>query len=404
MKKIIIFIFSLFVSVLVFTQVQANSDYINDYTYVDCQNGDDATAIPFDSSKPYSSLAAWIQATTDYINSQDSIKTASWAIFHIKASCNIVRNSTEDIWLNFYGINYGNSLIIEWIGDEGLILSDVVFTLPFQNGWGIIFKNVKFIKNSLTGYYFARGWWTNCWYGDIGAMKIIDSYIKLNSGTQIGGTFLTVCTVYYPTYYRYDPMVPFYITNSLIDIDSPTTDSYQFLTPTLVKDSKITFWTGTTASTITFTRNPSWNRIPFGSFISDEINLGWNNFQSQNSFGQDITFINNKFLNVWEMSFTGWWIYLNNLIENSWFVDISTNKNVYNNVFSWNYSDVSDPHNLRKNYNINSVWPKGVGWVFRKITGVPKDYQINYSSTSLYKEITGKVIPNVKNAIYLLFD
>lgn len=404
MKKIIIFIFSLFVSVLVFTQVQADSDFINDYTYVDCQNGDDATAAPFDSSKPYSSLAVWIQATTNYINSQGSIKTASWAVFHIKASCNIVRNSVENIWISFYGIDNNNSLVIEWIGDEGLILSDVVFTFPLQNGWGIVFKNVKFIKNNLAGYYFARAEWMNCQYGNVGAMKIIDSYIKLNSGTQIGGTFPSICTAYYPTDFRYDPMIPFYITNSLIDIDSPTTNLYQFLTPTLIKDSKITFSTGTTTSMITFTRNPSWNRIPFGAFISNEINLGWNNFQSQNAYGQDITFINNKFSNVWEMSFTWGGIYLNNLIENSGTVDISTNKNVYNNVFSWDFSDVSDPHNLRKNYNINSVWPKWVGWIFRKIAGVPKDYQINYSSTSLYKEITGKVIPNVKNAIYLLFD
>lgn len=389
--------------------VYADSDYTNDYTFIDCVNGDDTTAVPFDSSKPYGTLAGWIEATINYINSDASIKTATWAVFHIKASCNIIRNTPTNVSINFQGALYDNHLIIEGYGEEGLVLSDVVFNLGAYDIGNVTFRNVKFIKNSILGYYFTRneptirGSSTTLW------IQIKDSYIHLYPNTQLDNNPNSrICWSWnwvqqWPNTCGPWRVSQLYIANSLIDIDAPTTDSYQFFTPSLIKDSKITFWTGLTSSNIFFTKQEDWWSLDYAILMSDEIKLGGNNFWTFTGW-QNITYINNKFTELHDFNADAW-LLLNNLIENNTNgIDISNNKNVYNNVFQWGFIDNSDPNHLRKNYDLNSVWPKWVGWIFRKVTWMPKDFRLSYSSTSLYKEITGKDIPNAWSAIYLLFD
>jgi hypothetical protein len=39
-----------------------------DYTYIDCHNGNDVTAEPFNSAKPYNTLQNGIQNSINYIN------------------------------------------------------------------------------------------------------------------------------------------------------------------------------------------------------------------------------------------------------------------------------------------------------------------------------------------------
>jgi len=75
---------------------------------------------------------------------------------------------------------------------------------------------------------------------------------------------------------------------------------------------------------------------------------------------------------------------------------------MYNNVFFWDFDNNKDPYNLKKNFNINNIWAKWIGWIFRKINSL-KYFSIDTSSSKLYKEVTGQEIPESRDSIYVIY-
>jgi hypothetical protein len=414
MRKVILLIlgFFCFINLHVF----AASDYQNDYTLIDCLNWSDSVWTPFDSTKPYKTLNEWIEKTINYINTYVntwSLTTQSGITFNIKVNCTLMRLGTTQTSLNFDWYTYKNFLKIEWVWDNGLSINDITFDIPNTKG-NIIFDNAKFLSN-WAGYYFwyQIPYWTydnipnylNNW------IIIENSYMKLSSWTQIG---YSTSTWYRDNYYNYTYAYyynPFqYIKNSTIDVD--VSWNYNFYTPVIVKDSKINFINNysTGIYNIKFMEVWSyfwWYDFDFFTLMSNEIDMGWNNFTTENT--RNASFINNKFSNfnnfyLWQNDANlKYWIFINNLIENTNIIDISKNRNIINNVFSWSYTDTYDIKNLRKNYRLDNLWTKWIWWVFQKLHASDM-FRLNYSSTSLYKEITWQDVPSLANTVYAIFS
>ncbi len=80
---------------------------MEDYTYVDCHNGQDSTAVPFDHTKPYSTLKAAIEGSINHINANWNIPANAQAVlskrFVIKAKalCVFDGYGANGIRLNF---------------------------------------------------------------------------------------------------------------------------------------------------------------------------------------------------------------------------------------------------------------------------------------------------------------
>jgi hypothetical protein len=409
MRKVILFIlgFFCFVNLHVF----AASDYQNDYTSIDCLNWSDSSWTPFDSTKSYKTLNEWIEKTINYINTYIntwSLSTQSWIIFNIKVNCTLMRQWTTQTSLNFDWYTYKNFLKIEWVWDNGLSISDITFDIPPWKG-NIIFDNAKFLSNSI-GYYFTSPWvsiylYMNYW------IKIINSYIKLLPWTEIWQTTIAYIWSpgnYYSSFYHYNPFQ--YIKNSTINVE--VNWNYNFHTPMIVKDSKINFINNysTWIYDIKFMEMwavLAWYDFDFFTLMSNEIDFGWNNFTTENT--RNASFINNKFSNfnnfyLWQNDTNlKYWIFINNLIENTNTIDISKNRNIINNVFSWDYTDTYDIRNLRKNYRLDNLWTKWIWWVFQKLYANDM-FRLNYSSTSLYKEITWQDVPSLANTVYAIFS
>lgn len=414
MNKIIffIFVFCCFANLQTF----ASSDYQNDYTLIDCENWSDTTWVPFDSNSPYKTLNEWIEKTITYINTYVNtwaVSTQSWITFNIKVKCSLIGIGTTSISLNFDWYTYKNFLKIEWIWDNWLTIDNITFYIPYSK-WNIIFDNAKFLSNALNWKYFTythpdrqpytlAPLYMNNW------IIIEDSYIKLNPWTHLGLTYNISYYLYwnkYVTYYN-----PYqYIKNSTLDIEVGW--NYNFITPMIIKDSKINFINNYSTWTYDIKFMEMWDY--FGSYdfdfftlMSNEIDLWWNNFSTENT--KNVSFINNKFSNfnnfyLWQNDANlKYWVFINNLFENTNSIDISYNRNIINNVFSWDYKDTYDIRNLRKNYNINNLWTKWVGWVFQKLHANDL-FKLNYSSTSLYKEITWNDVPSLNNTVYAIFS
>lgn len=414
MKKLVILLISL---ILFYTQTFASSDYQNDYTLIDCENWSDSTWIPFDSSKPYKTLNDWIEKTINYINTYVntwSLTYQSWLVFNIKVNCSIVWIWVNSVYLNFDGKTYNDYLNIEWIGENWLLINNLTFNVPYTRGWWIIFENAKFLGNS-AWYYFAYNppylTWYNLYTYYNYWVKVKDSYIKLNPWTQF---WYVAVSDYYDRanhrtfYYHYNPFQ--FIQNSTIDIE--VNWNYTFYTPLIVKDSKINFQNlyATWTYDINFINkwwNYAWYDFNFFTLMSNEIDMWWNNFMTENT--KNVSFINNKFSNfnnfyLWTNDASlKYWIFVNNLFENVNPIDISKNRNIINNVFSGDYTDTYDIRNLRKNYKLDNLWTKWIWWVFQKLNASDM-FRLNYSSTSLYKEITGQDIPSIANTIYAIFS
>jgi hypothetical protein len=60
MKKIFLVFCLLFIWTI---SVNADSDYLSDYTLIDCINWDNEDWVAFDSTKPYATLKEWIEKT-----------------------------------------------------------------------------------------------------------------------------------------------------------------------------------------------------------------------------------------------------------------------------------------------------------------------------------------------------
>lgn len=412
MRKLIFLFISLF---LLYSHTFAASDYQSDYTLIDCENWSDSSWIPFDSTKPYKTLNDWIEKTIEYINNNINNWLLTYQVginFNIKVSCSLQKLWVNTINLNFDWNAYKNYLNIEWIWDNGLVISNIIFNIPYLKWWGIIFNNAKFLSNSVWYYFLTNPpylWYDyyNLW------VKIKDSYIKLLPWTEFWNTNSYWYNDYahwvtYVVKYYYNPFQ--YIQNSTIDIEMNW--NYNFYTPLIIKDSKINFqnlyssWT----YNITF-QNKWWNfwwyDLNFFTLMSNELDLWWNNFITENT--KNVSFINNKFSNfnnfyLWANDTNlKYWIFVNNLFENTNTIDISYNRNIINNVFLGEYTDTYDIRNLRKNYKLDNIWTKWIWWIFQKLNASDM-FKLNYSSTSLYKEITWQDIPAIANSVYAIFS
>ncbi|NDK07821.1 hypothetical protein EOM39_01085 [Candidatus Gracilibacteria bacterium] len=404
MKKLLFL--SLLIGFIFNFQVYAdNVDYQTDYTLIDCQNGDDLGGVPFDSSKPYKTLNEGIEKTVDYINNNvntGSLLSQSGIIFNIKVNCSLQKLGSNTITINFDGNNYKNYLKIQGIGDNGLIISDLIIDIPNQKG-NIIFNNAKFLSNS-AGYYFAST------YGSMNyGVKIEDSYIKLLPGTQLGQTAVS-CYWNYGTYCNSSNNPYQYIKNSTIDLE--INSGYNFYVPLIIKDSKINFKNLYSSGVydIKFSEIGGFvlgYDFDFFTLMSNEVDLGGNNFRTENT--KNASFINNKFSNF-NNFYLGesdtnlkYGIFINNLFENANSIDISYNRNIINNVFSGDYIDTYDIRNLRKNYKLDNLGTKGIGWIFQKLNAFDM-FKLDYTSASLYKEITGQDIPTNYSSVYAIFS
>jgi len=118
MKKIILFV----LFIITFSNVNAEFDFENDYTLIDCVNWDNDTWVAFDSNLPYATLKEWIENTISYINSNINKvwnhETASWLLLKIKINCSFNDVLNPNIDLKFNWVEYNNELLIEWIWEN----------------------------------------------------------------------------------------------------------------------------------------------------------------------------------------------------------------------------------------------------------------------------------------------
>jgi len=409
MKKILIFT----ITILLFFNIAITFWASWNTTIIDCLWWDDLTWESFNTDKPYRSLKIGIENTISYINTNINKtwneQSASWQIFNIKVNCTMKQMLDNTIKLDFLGNNYNNELIIEGSGSNSLIFQDIKLLLSY-NAWNITFKNAKFDNYSFPYFYdYFFPWDNNKIHPSSSWIKIVDSYIKIWNWLQIWSTssYKLFTYYYYPSnnyayYYHYSNQQ--YIDNSIIDISMSW--NYSFNIPAKIKNSKINFINNSWSLIYDILFIENWNinsatKFNFSNFISNEIDLWWNNFSSESS--NNIAYINNKFTNF--NNFILWkdTIYLNNSIENNtWTIDITWNKNTYNNLFSWNFIDSFDLLNLRKNFNISNIWAMWIAWVFKKINTL-KYFNIDTSSNKLYTEVTGQTIPKSTQSIYITY-
>lgn len=411
MKKIIFLVF-IILSFLSINYSFAASDYENNYTLIDCLEWNDLTWEVFNSWSSFQSLKKWIESSIAYINTNVNIiwneNTASWKVFNIKVNCSMKDMLDNTIKLDFLWAKYNNELIIEWTSENALVFEDIKFNLAYQ-AWNIVFRNAKFDNYNFP--YFYDYFYTaerNKINPSSNWIRIENSYIKLRNWLNLWN-YTSSYSIYrysrsiYKYYYYYSHYSNQQsIENSIIDIDISW--NYIFKMPAKIKNSKISFInTWTWIYDISFIEEGNINsaiKFNFATLVSNEIDLWWNNFLSESS--TNIAYLNNKFSNL--NNFDLWWvtIYLNNLIENFQIIDISKNRNTYNNVFSWYFIDNYDLNNLRKNFNILNIWTSWIGWFYKKLNKL-KYFNTDTSSFKLYKEVTGQDIPQSKDSIYVSY-
>lgn len=414
MKKIF---YLLLLFVFIFSYVNAENDDTNyDYTLIDCVNWDNDLWVVFDSSQPYATLKEWIENTINYINSNvnkvGNENTASWKIFNIKINCSFNDIFNKKINLNFNWVDYNNELLIEWINDNSFIIKNIEFMLWYKS-WNIIFKNASFLNENKPYFYdhipSPWGLFQPRTHPLSNWIKIIDSYIKLTNWNNLWHTtnYMSYNYRYYNKTHRdslYNYSNKHIIENSILDID--IWNDFEFRMPIFMKNSKINFINDTWTWIYNIKFLEDWNinnqrELNYSVFISNEINLWWNNFLSENTI--NIAFLNNNFINFKEFNFWGSWIYINNFIQNTLKVDISNFKNLYNNIISNGFTDTYDIFNYRKNYSSNNVLWKWIWWIYKRLSN-NKYFNIDIDSSVLYKEITGIDLINGLWDIYVIFN
>lgn len=403
MKKWIVFL------VLLFLYCSVNADYIdeNTYTVIDCIDWDDSSWKAFDSNNPYQSLKTWIESTISYINTNFNKawleETASGKVFKIKINCSMNSIWFNNINLDFNWDKYNNKLIIEWTEKNSFVISDIYFSARINDknryNWSnITIKNAMFLNTTSNNYYFSH----------VSSIKILDSYIKLNSDQNIGNYWSY--TYYNNKYYFF--VNPFYIENTKIDIELDK--NYRFWTPAIMKDSYISFKNIDENSkyNIDFYQLHSASTtiywfIPKVLFISNIIDLWWNNFKTTNSI--KMSYLNNKFINIKDMIF---WeandkdsntVFINNYIWNNDELNISHYKNLYNNIFKSWYSSSYDLFNLRRNFKESDNNKNWLWWIF-KIRSNLDFFNINMDNFKLYKELTGNELDKSKKWVYIIYE
>lgn len=412
MKKTLLIILFILID---FTFVSADSNFINDYTLIDCVNWNNSTWVAFDSSKPYSTLKEWIEKTIIYINTKINIpwneSNATWKIFNIKVNCSFYDFLNPNINLNYFWVNYNNELIIEWIWDNSLIIKDTSFNL-WNNAWNITFKNAIFSNENKAYFndYLFNDISRNYSIPNSNWIKIIYSYIKLNSSYNIWllWTYRNVKYInknwmidyfYYQNYTNKQM-----IENSRIDIE--VWNDFDFRMPVSLKNSKISFYNSWSTSNYNITFLEDWNTkintdLNYSVLSSNLIDLWWNNLSIENS--ENIAFLNNKITNFSSLNL--WWngVFINNFIDNNQSIDISNNHNMFNNLFKSWFNDTYDLNNFRKNYSINNVLNTWILWVYKRVRD-NKYFNVDISSSWLYKEFTWQDLVKWLWEIYVIFN
>ena len=414
MKKIVLILFLLLINL---SFVSADSDFVNDYTLIDCVNWNNDSWIAFDSNMPFATLKVGIENTINYINSNVNKgwneETASWIIFNIKVECSFNDILNQSISLNYNWVAYNNELIIEWINENSLIFKEVDFKL-WSNAWNISFKNAQFLNDNKPYFYDKINRANTVWYNksthpSSNWIKILDSYIQLKNWNNLWDNMrYQSYKYYYQGFLRQDYKFNYsnkqIIENSILDIDID--NNFNFKMPVFLKNSKINFrnttWTG--IFNISFLED--WNKntnkdLNFSVLVSNEIDLWWNNFSAENT--TNISFLNNKFTNLNNFNFWGVWLYVNNFIENNSSINITNFHNLYNNVLKSGFTDSYDIFNYRKNFALENIWSKWFGWIYNRLRA-NKYFNINVDSASLYKEITGQDLLGGLWDIYLIFN
>lgn len=412
MRKIL---FIVLIFTIWFNYVNADSNYESDYTLIDCINWENNSWVAFDSTKPFATLKVWIEKTIAYINSNVNFvwneSNANWKIFNVKVNCSFNDLLNPSINLNFLWENFKNELIIEWIWENSLIFKDVSFYLS-TNAWNITFKNAIFLNennpyfsddlflSNKKSYATPFSFW----------IKIIDSYVKLKNWNNIW----LYWTYRIPRYFNKNWNIDYnyynnftnkqIIENSIIDIE--VSGDYTFKMPVFLKNSKINFSNSGSNSVYNITFLEDWNtnvqnELNYSVFVSNEIDMWWNNLSVENT--TSISFLNNKFVNFYNFVLWENTIYVNNFFDNNFSIDISSFKNLFNNVFKTWFTDTYDINNYRKNYFENNIWNLWLWWVYKRIR-TSKYFNIELDSSSLYKEITGNDLIKWLWDIYVIFN
>lgn len=417
MKKIIFILFFVLIS---FSGVFAESNFETDHTLIDCVNWDNDTWVPFDSTMPYATLKVWIENTINYINTNINKvwneETASWKILKIKVQCSFNDILNQKINLNFNWVDYNNELIIEWIEDNSFLIKNIDFRL-WNKAWNMIFKNAQFLNEDKPYFYdfilppsnYAASHPTS--YG----IKIIDSHILLKNSNNIWEyiEYKSFLRKYYnprswkTTYYfeyPYNYTNKQIIENSVIDIEID--NDFPFRMPVFLKNSKVNFTNKNFDWPYNIGFLEVWNIYNWwvlnqSVFVSNEIDLWGNHLKIEDS--DKISFLNNKFTNLDNLSFSWAAVFINNYFENNSSIDISGTKQLYNNIFKSGFTDSYDIMNYRKNfveYNAQAIW---LGWIYKRIRA-NKYFNIDISVDKLYTEITGKILPKWLSDIYVIFN
>lgn len=186
--------------------------------------------------------------------------------------------------------------------------------------------------------------------------------------------------------------------------------NYDFRAPFHLKDNKISIINSNTDNVkynVNFYiawKNQDWYNYGSITFISNEIDLWWNSFRTENS---NSTYINDKFTNVW--GFKVWTddtnvkynTFVNNQVQSTWAVIITNNEVAYNNLFLNWFTDTRDTDNYKNNYTWSiPTSAKWIGWILRKTIwtniNIDTDYRI------LYQEVTGEELPYVENPLFVV--
>lgn len=419
MKKYSILIFLFIAGVfLSSSETFASQNALYDYTYIDCENWSDSTwtwgGVPFDSTKPYLSLKKWIESTVAFINN-NGLTDPNWTwayythwVFNIHVKWGCFYN-----WVDWNSINldfawYDNDNYLRISGENwNFVIDNIYFNLTKPNSWNIIFANTNFWRNDLTGFYFN-------WYNIVfdsqnwSWIKIRDSLININNWQQIMNynDSYSWNRYYWWHYNNYRPGW-FFIENSLIN--AYINSDYWFRLPVFVKNNKINIknsnkdWLKFSVWFYVAWNNREWFNYWSTNLIANEIDLGWNNFLTDNT---NSSFINNKFTNAW--NFTVWTdetntkynSFINNQVQANNKVNITNNESAFNNIFINWFIDTRDQDNFKRNFSTSESWEKWIWWLFRKdissVKTINSDYKI------LYKEITWNDLPATTNPLFII--
>lgn len=120
-KYSVFVITSVSINTLDLSNVYADSDPYGNYTYIDCYNGVDNQAIPFDNTKPYLTLKKGIEQTVQYINDHQLTSASNTGALSktytikIKGGCIFDSRDGASITLNFAG--YENNSRLNILGE-----------------------------------------------------------------------------------------------------------------------------------------------------------------------------------------------------------------------------------------------------------------------------------------------